>query len=403
MTGVQQFEELSRRIALALDELHGSEREGGDIRSLQKRSIMILQQFYKLLLTDYSPTEWKESKAYLRAAGFPPLRETLRIKPSKLPERLGKALDRFDGPEERKRQLGVILKRLEDAVDDLDNAIYASARVSKKTERTLERLETLEGSIEAVMSLIKKIEAMKEEAGKAERLLPVPDGVFDIEGEAQSRWKAKIAASAEEIESVTSRLAHDERELDGAMDRFRKFLADSGRHLNHIVTLLPAIREVTAPYVKFDSEEITDWEISIAIRNFGKYRSKLPETHPILKGDEESALEALNHLMNSKEAVTDYNLIRRLQKSIESLRTELEGKTAEKARTESRAELEMIREEMRIKGEERRREYQKLMAQIKDGEEELGEVLGEIGLGTDLAGFEELRSEIEGLVTQVMQ
>lgn len=358
---------------------------------------MILQQFYKLLLSDFSPTQWQEIRAYLRSIGFPPLRDTLRIKPSKLPEKLRKNLEKYDGPEDRKKQLGATLQRLEDAVKDLDDAIFASSKLSKKAERALERLESISNSLDEAISLIKKGEVIKTDEQRALQLLPVPDGKLDIEKVARERHHANIESCKEELSSMEADLSDAETRLNGTMDRFKQFLAGSGRHLNLLVTLLPIIREITAPYVKFDSDELTDWEVSVAIKNFGKFRSKLAEGHPLYR-DEEEVLEALEHLMNNKEAIADYNAIRHLQVRVQELAEKVERKREELKRLSGESVFRSIKSEVVRKGEENRREYERIKAQIEGGEEELEVVLEELGIaeGGDISG---LKSEVEELIS----
>lgn len=395
---MHEIEELSRKITQALDEIEGSSASADEVRARQKRSIMILQQFYKLLLSDFSPTEWKESKAFLRAYGFPTLRDTLKIKPSKLPEKLTKPLERYDGQEERKRQLNATLARLEDAVSDLDDAIFASAKLSKKAEKALERLEGIEDSLEIALSLFRKIDALKKLAETLTGWLPAPEGGLDMEKEATLRHGHNVEARKRELEEKRKELSEHEKELNVAMDRFKRFLTGSGRHLPNLVTLLPLIREITSPYVKFDSDELTDWEVSVAIRNLGKYLSKLPEGHALLRSDESEIIEALEHLVGNREAISDYNRIRHLQKAVEDIREEAGRKEEELRRTEGPAELDAVRIEVKKKADESRREYERLRAQIAESEKDLGEVFEELGAGRDGKAFPALKSEVDELM-----
>lgn len=394
---LKDLEELSKRINKTLDEVRGSSETGGDVRSIQKRSIMILQQFYKLLLTDFSPTQWKEIRAYLRSIGFPPLRDTLRIKPSKLPEKLRKNLERYDGPEDRRRQLNSILERLEEAVNHLDDAIFASSKLSKKAERALERLESINGPLDEAISLVRKKDLMLNEERKAARQLPVPDGELDVDKEARQKHSLEVDAAERQLESLESELAEADKRLTASMDRFKSFLAGSGRHLNLLITLLPAIREITAPYVKFDSDELTDWEVSVAIKNFGRFRSKLAEGHPLFR-DEEEVLDALEHLMSNKEAIADYNAIRHLQGQVQDIRESVERKKVELKRISGEAAFQTIRREVLLKGEENRRDYEKIRSQIEGGEEELNEILEELGI-PDSGDMSGLNAEVDELIS----
>ncbi len=359
---------------------------------------MILQQFYKLLLADFSPTEWKESKAYLRANGFPPLRDTLKIKPSKLPERLSKSLERYAGPEERRRQLDSIISRLEEAVADLDDAIFASAKLSKKAERALEQLENIEDRLESAVSLMRKGDVVRREMESTHRMLPQPEGDLDIETEVSSRHRRQVESSIAELDELKKRLSADRRELSLARERFKQFLASSGRHLGQLVTLLPLIREITGPYVKFDSEELTDWEVTVAIRNFGKFRSRLPEEHSLLKTEEQDAVDALSHLAGNREAISDYNRIRKLQTRADELAAEVERKEEEVMRLEGPEEMEVIRSEVLRKAAENRHDYERLRNQLESIQNELSEVLGELGMTSTDSVTAALRSEVEGLI-----
>lgn len=394
---LKDLEELSKRINKTLQEVQGSDDSGVDVRSIQKRSIMILQQFYKLLLSDFPPTQWKEIRAYLRSIGFPPLRDTLRIKPSKLPEKLKKNLERYDGPEERKRQLQAILLRLEDAVKDLDDAIFASSKLSKKAERALERLESINGSLEEAILLMRKGEVLKADEQRALVRLPVPDGDLDIEKEAKERHKSDMESCQEELNTLESELSDSENMLNTTMERFKSFLAGSGRHLNLLVTLLPIIREITAPYVKFDSDELTDWEVSVAIKNFGKFRSRLTEGHPLYR-DEDEVLDALEHLMNNKEAIADYNAIRHLQLRVQEINESVERKKGELTRVSGEAAFQSIRRDVVRKGEENRHEYERIMNQIEGGDEELKEVMEGLDITVD-GDIASLKSEVEELLS----
>ena len=397
---IQELEALSKKINGILDDVQGANASAGDVRSKQKRSIMILQQFYKLLLSDFSPADWMESKAYLRSNGFPSLRDALKIKPSKLPEKLRKGFDKYDGPEERRRQLESILERLEEAVNSLDDAIFASAKLSKKAEKAAERLESIGASLDSAVALIRKKESLSAELGRAERLLPLPDGGLDIEKEAREKHNAAISAAADNLERQSRQLRIAETELVSAMERFKKFLAGSGRHLSLLVVLLPSIREITGPYVKFDSAELTDWEISVAVKNYPKYRSKLPDGHALLRSEEEDTLDALRHLMDNREAIADYNRIRYLQEKVASLKTDVEKCAEEKVRVEGQQEFAVIRSGVEKKGEESRREFLRLKSQLEGIDEELREVMSDIGSGED-GDISQLTAEVEGLLSQL--
>lgn len=394
------LEELAARVAAALDETQGMDGSTGDVKSLQKRSIMILQQFYKLLLSDFSPAEWKESKAYLRTMGFPSLRDTLRIKPSKLPERLGKCMEKFYGPEDRRKQLSSYLARLEEAVGDLDDAIFASGKVSKKAEKAVERLEELEGWMQDAVSLMKKLEMLRREADRIALQLPPPLGPLNQEALARERHKLAVEDVRSELEALEQRDREVQEQLSLAMGRFKEFLGRSGRHLNLIVSLLPLIREITAPYVKFDSDELTDWEVSVAIKNMSKHRSKLQDDHPLMKSDEESIVEALHHLMESKEAIADYNSIRRLQRSVSEIASMLEKKREQLGSVEGEAQLRRIEAEVAQRIEESRHDHERVSAQIGAAEAELNGLFEMIGLDTD-PGFAELKAEVNELLEAI--
>lgn len=395
---MQEVEELSGRIGRTLDRVRGGNEPAVDVRAIQKRSIMIMQQFYKLLLSDFSPTEWKESKAYLRSMGISPLRDMLHVKPAKLPERLRKGLDRYDGPADRKKQLAASLERLEEAVTDLDEAIFASAKLPKKAERAIERLEEIDESLETALSLMRKNEALRLEQERVRRSLPAPEGTMDMDREATEAHAAEISAKGSELEASKSMLAAAEEELATRKERFKNFLASSGRHLNLLITLLPTIREITGPYVKFDSEELTAWEVSVAIDNFAKFRGRMQDGHPLMKFDSDDVVEALRILMSDPEAIGDYNAIRHLQELARERESEVERREEELKLVSGASRLRAIREEIGRRASERRREFERLKGQLENGEDELSDILSGVGVegGT---GMDALRAEVDQLLS----
>ena len=393
----QDFDRLDRlrkRIGAKLEEAR--ERSGSDktIRDLQKRAVMQLQQFYKLLLSDYSPTDVKQMKLFLKHNGFPDLREALRMKPAKISEKLKPVLTRLDCEPARKRQLQTGLQRIEETVSVLDREIFNYSSFSKKEQRMLERLEEIDGKIENILYLAKKNADLQNELKTYMLRIPAPEGTLDIEALASSRYEEKRKEAVGLLASAEAELRSASAEETDAMEKLKNFLHSSGTLLDPVVRIMPRIKEMTSSVVKSAGRDVTEWDVGIALSRIDKFISSLPDNDQLRTLEPERIRDALNYIHINAEALTDYNRVLRTREKKQSLEEDMiklresfssfengssMAKEMETARQEAAKNLEafrQIRQEQEKSVEEIEAELRKLSS--KEGGTEYADIDDEV-------------------------
>ncbi len=393
----QDFDRLDRlrkRIGAKLEEAR--ERSGSDkmIRDLQKRAVMQLQQFYKLLLSDYSPTDIKQMKLFLKRNGFPDLREALRMKPAKISEKLKPVLTRLDCEPARKRQLQTGLQRIEETVSVLDREIFNYSSFSKKEQRMLERLEEIDAKIENILYLAKKNADLQNELKTYTLRIPAPEGTLDIEVLATSRYEEKRKEAVGMLASAEAELRAASAEETDAMEKLKNFLHSSGTLLDPVVRIMPRIKEMTSSVVKSAGRDVTEWDVGIALSRVDKFISSLPDNDQLRTLEPERIRDALSYIHSNAEALTDYNRVLRTREKKQSLEEDMiklresfssfengrsMTKEMETARQEAAKNLEafrQIRQEQEKSVEELEAELQKLSS--KEGGTEYTDIDDEV-------------------------
>ena len=393
----QDFDRLDRlrkRIGAKLEEAR--ERSGSDkmIRDLQKRAVMQLQQFYKLLLSDYSPTDIKQMKLFLKRNGFPDLREALRMKPAKISEKLKPGLTRLDCEPARKRQLQTGLQRIEETVSVLDREIFNYSSFSKKEQRMLERLEEIDAKIENILYLAKKNADLQNELKTYTLRIPAPEGTLDIEVLATSRYEEKRKEAVGMLASAEAELRAASAEETDAMEKLKNFLHSSGTLLDPVVRIMPRIKEMTSSVVKSAGRDVTEWDVGIALSRVDKFISSLPDNDQLRTLEPERIRDALSYIHSNAEALTDYNRVLRTREKKQSLEEDMiklresfssfengrsMTKEMETARQEAAKNLEafrQIRQEQEKSVEELEAELQKLSS--KEGGTEYTDIDDEV-------------------------
>ena len=393
----QDFDRLDRlrkRIGAKLEEAR--ERSGSDkmIRDLQRRAVMQLQQFYKLLLSDYSPTDIKQMKLFLKRNGFPDLREALRMKPAKISEKLKPVLTRLDCEPARKRQLQTGLQRIEETVSVLDREIFNYSSFSKKEQRMLERLEEIDAKIENILYLAKKNADLQNELKTYTLRIPAPEGTLDIEVLATSRYEEKRKEAVGMLASAEAELRAASAEETDAMEKLKNFLHSSGTLLDPVVRIMPRIKEMTSSVVKSAGRDVTEWDVGIALSRVDKFISSLPDNDQLRTLEPERIRDALSYIHSNAEALTDYNRVLRTREKKQSLEEDMiklresfssfengrsMTKEMETARQEAAKNLEafrQIRQEQEKSVEELEAELQKLSS--KEGGTEYTDIDDEV-------------------------
>ncbi len=306
---LDKLERIRKSISSKLEEVNRSSGSDKLIGDLQRRAVMQLQQFYKLLLSDYSPKDVKQMKTYLRHNGFPELREALRMKPAKISEKLRSPLSKLDCDPSRKKQLESGLERIGETVADLDREIFNYSSFSKKEQKMLERLEEIENKIGNILYLGKKINDLKSEMQSYIPKIPLPEGTLDIDAVARRRLDER----RRELELKLEELEIDLREAVGgetrAMNKLKDFLHSSGTLLDPVVRVMPRIREMTSSVVKSAGMELTEWDVGVAISRLDKFVNGLPDDDPLRKLGNEQVRDALKYIHRNAEVLEDYNCV----------------------------------------------------------------------------------------------
>ena len=390
-----ELEKLKKRIEVKLRETKGSVSSGDNIATLQKRAVMQLQQLYKYLLSDFSPTQFKEMHAFLKANGFPELRDALRIKPAKIAEKLKSPVEHLDCEASRKKQLTTLVARIEETVNELDAEIFNSSKFSKKELEQLEELEEIDNGIDEVMQLAKKIGDLEEKRKRLISKVPSPEGELDVVKVIQQRIMERRRQLDGEIAEREKRLDELEAEELEAMNNLKLFLHSAGMLLDPIVRILPRIRSLTSDVVKSGGNDITSWDVEVALKNLPRFFKNIEADDPLKTIGFDRVQEALDYIIRHNEAITDYNRVLRIRAGREEL-------------NESLYRLR----EMRIKldGKEERlyeesslgQEIEKNLAALKSAEQdlnqsvdELREALSDLGISEDSWSLDVLNGRLE--------
>lgn len=308
-----KLERLQKNIAGKLAEASRSASSEKIIKDLQKRAVMQLQQFYKILLSDYSPTDVKHMKLYLKHNGFPGLREALRMKPAKIAEKLKPSLEELECDPGRKKQLQGGIDRIEETVNALDKEIFNYSSFSKKEQLMIERLEEINGMIETVLYLRKKIVDLRKEMEAYVQKIPKPEGSLDLEAVVSKRHEDRREELTRMLKNCEDELSSTVYEETEAMEKLKNFLHSSGTLLDSVVKVMPRIREMTSSVVKSGSNELTEWDVSVAISRLDKFSSDLSDDDPLRLLGNESILDALHYIHNNGESLRDYNSVLRVR------------------------------------------------------------------------------------------
>ena len=394
-SSLSELEKLKKRIEVKLRETKGSVSSGDNIATLQKRAVMQLQQLYKYLLSDFSPTQFKEMHAFLKTNGFPELRDALRIKPAKIAEKLKSPVEHLDCEASRKKQLTALVDRIEETVNELDAEIFNSSKFSKKELEQLEELEEIDKGIDEVMQLAKKIGDLEEKRKRLISKVPSPEGELDVVKVIEQRIMERRRELDGEIAERERRLDELEAEELEAMNNLKLFLHSAGTLLDPIVRILPRIRSLTSDVVKSGGNDITSWDVEVALKNLPRFFKNIEADDPLKTIGFDRVQEALDYIIRHNEAITDYNRVLRIRAGREEL-------------NESLYRLR----EMRIKldGKEERlyeesslgQEIEKNLAALKSAEQdlnqsvdELREALSDLGISEDSWSLDVLNGRLE--------
>ena len=396
-----KLEKTRKSITTKLEEARKSESSDKTIRDLQKRAVMQLQQFYKLLLSDYSPKDVKQMKLFLRHGGFPDLREALRMKPAKISEKLKPPLLKLDCEPARKKQLQVALERIEETVAELDREIFNYSSFSKKEQRMFERLEEIDGKIENILYLRKKIADLTDELQAYRQKIPKPEGFLDIETVAGARQEEKKRELLRAMDEAKSSLRSAIVEETEAMEKLKSFLHSSGSLLDPVVRVMPRIREMTSSVVKSGSRELTEWDVDVAISRLDKFTAELADDDPLSLIGNDLIRSALNYIHNNSEALTDYNKVlkaRERKQALEDEITRLRELTITFEATESiRKEKESVRQEAGKNLEI----FVQIRQELEKSVEELRAELTELGSGDGGTGSATLEDEVNKILSRL--
>ncbi|MCL5678215.1 MAG: hypothetical protein M1442_02980 [Candidatus Thermoplasmatota archaeon] len=390
-----ELEKLKKRIEVKLRETKGSVSSGDNIATLQKRAVMQLQQLYKYLLSDFSPTQFKEMHAFLKANGFPELRDALRIKPAKIAEKLKSPVEHLDCEASRKKQLTALVARIEETVNELDAEIFNSSKFSKKELEQLEELEEIDNDIDEVMQLAKKIGDLEEKRKRLISKVPSPEGELDVVKVIEQRIMERRRQLDGEIAEREKRLDELEAEELEAMNNLKLFLHSAGMLLDPIVRILPRIRSLTSDVVKSGGNDITSWDVEVALKNLPRFFKNIEADDPLKTIGFDRVQEALDYIIRHNEAITDYNRVLRIRAGREELNESLYRLREMRIKLDGREER--LYEESSL-----RQEIEKNLAALKSAEQdlnqsvdELREALSDLGISEDSWSLDVLNGRLE--------
>ena len=390
-----ELEKLKKRIEVKLRETKGSVSSGDNIATLQKRAVMQLQQLYKYLLSDFSPTQFKEMHAFLKANGFPELRDALRIKPAKIAEKLKSPVEHLDCEASRKKQLTALVARIEETVNELDAEIFNSSKFSKKELEQLEELEEIDNGIDEVMQLAKKIGDLEEKRKRLISKVPSPEGELDVVKVIQQRIMERRRQLDGEIAEKEKRLDELEAEELEAMNNLKLFLHSAGMLLDPIVRILPRIRSLTSDVVKSGGNDITSWDVEVALKNLPRFFKNIEADDPLKTIGFDRVQEALDYIIRHNEAITDYNRVLRIRAGREELNESLYRLREMRIKLDGREER--LYEESSLG-----QEIEKNLAALKSAEQdlnqsvdELREALSDLGISEDSWSLDVLNGRLE--------
>lgn len=381
---------MRKRIAAALEAAEDGV-DSRDVRPLQKRAIMVVQQFYKTLVSDYSPLEWKEIKNFLRSSDFPELREALRIKPAKLPARLREGLEKLQAPEERKKQLNSILERLEDAVEALDEAIYNSRPLPKRKEKAIERLQQVHDTLENLIAAYRRAAAVESEIG---RFSANTLGEDDIERLSAERHRERLANTERLLQEERNSISELERTIEEEMEDLKHYLMGAGEMMHVVVALLQSVRSMTSHVVKIEDEKVTEWELQVMKNQMARFLERLPEGSVLRAAGAEMCESAVDYILSNREMLDEFNDIRHLQTELKERKEKAEKISDSYEREQKMSIREEIAQELKREAESRRMALGKLQEQLKELNEEIAALLAELGIGNG-DGVRSLATEIE--------
>jgi hypothetical protein len=396
-----KLERLRKNISNKLAEANRSASSEKIIKDLQKRAVMQLQQFYKILLSDYSPTEVKHMKLYLKHNGFPDLREALRLKPAKITEKLKPPLERLECDPGRKKQLQGGIDRIEETVNVLDKEIFNYSSFSKKEQQMIERLEEINRMIETVLYLRKKIVDLRMEMETYVQKIPKPEGSLDLEAVVSKRHEDRKEELSRMLRNCEDELSSTVDEEMGAMEKLKNFLHSSGTLLDSVVKVMPRIREMTSSVVKSGSNEVTEWDVSVAVSRLDKFTSDLSDDDPLKLLGNERILDALHYIHDNGESLRDYNSVLRVRDRRKILEDDI---TRLKESMESFEKDESVRKERELIQQEAAKNLEtfgQIRQELERSMEELDAEMKELGAGADDASSPGLGDEVEKILDKL--
>lgn len=385
----EEIERLLTQIGEILDR-----EEEPDVSSTHRRAVMVLQQFYRKLLSDFSPRQHKEMRLFLHANGFPTLRDAIKIKPSKLPEKLEGALSAMKLDEAKKKQLQDMIERLRGAVSDLDSAIYSSMRHSSKAEQAADRLTEIQEGLEELLVYSKRIGLLNAEI---ERLnARITEMESRSAREAASDLLSRSAADrTRSFEQMKHSISAAEKELSEMKEKFKQHLISSGEGMRALVALLPRMKSLISGLVKSDSPDLSSWDFQVALRHRESFFSSASGDETLNGLSREELVSALEYAAGNEPFVMLYNEILRSTAEIEKQRLELEMLHSEVRELESGRALNSLISEEESRRESIKSQLAGLQEELRQQEMEAERRSREMGIvGGDMS---ELMKEVEKL------
>jgi len=387
---VEEIEALITEIEALIDA--AEEEETRDISAAQHRAIMLLQQFYRKLLSDFSPHQYREIRAFLRSNNVPLLREALRIKPAKLPERLSRAIEGMDVTQEKRAQLQDFIKRLKIAVNDVDSAVYSSLQRSGKSEEAQERLLEIQETLEQIVSSARRHEHLLSELQVLEQHLQQMNA-DDIEAIVEGKRRAMIETVESDMLLLSQRLEASERELEERKELFKEHLKSSGKLMNTVVTLLPRMKQLISSMVKSEDASLSIWDFEVARKHLDRFLASIEADGSEIELKMDEVEGALDYFLSHSDVIGLYEDIKRRIYEIQEMRSRLETLNARKKELLSAHNLKQLRAQEEVRLNELIEQREKIISGIERAQEEGLSLFNSLGV----EDMDDLKREVERL------
>ena len=284
---------------------------------------------------------------------------------------------------------------------DVDREIFNYSSFSKKEQRMFERLEEIEGKIENILYLRKKIADLTDELQAYRQKIPKPEGFLDIETVAGARREEKKRELLRAMDEAKSSLRSAIVEETEAMEKLKSFLHSSGSLLDPVVRVMPRIREMTSSVVKSGSRELTEWDVDVAISRLDKFTAELADDDPLSLIGNDLIKSALDYIHNNSEALTDYNKVLKARERKQALEDEITRLRELTITFEATESIRKEKESVRLEAGKNLEIFVQIRQELERSVEELRAEVTQLASGDGGTGSATLEDEVNKILSRL--